>query len=72
MPSGSLQIGSAWRGGNPLFAQQGQVDWVAFGNTVWSASAGVLQRFAAANVQPVTYGAGLALASQFQLDRLGH
>lgn len=71
MSSGALQIGSGWRGGNPSFVQQGQVDWVAFGNTIWSASAAVLQRFAAANIQPVTYGAGLVLASQFQLDRLG-
>ena len=72
MSSGAVQIGSGWRGENPSFVQQGQVDWVAFGNTIWSASAAVLQRFAAAGIQPVTYGAGLVLASQFQLDRLGH
>lgn len=71
MSSGALQIGSNWRGGNPSFMQQGQVDWVAFGNTIWSASAAILQRFADAGIQPVTYGAGLGLASQFQLDRLG-
>lgn len=71
MSSGALQIGSSWRGGNPSFVQQGQVDWVAFGNTIWTASAAILQRFAAAGIQPVTYGTGLGLASQFQLDRLG-
>ena len=51
--------------------QQGQVDWVAFGNTIWTASAAVLQRFAASNIQPVTFGAGLALANQFQMSRDG-
>ncbi|MCJ1430440.1 hypothetical protein MMC29_008358 [Sticta canariensis] len=71
MSSGALQVGSGWRGGNPSFVQQGQVDWVAFGNTIWSASAAILQRFAAAGIQPVTFGAGLVLASQFHLDRLG-
>lgn len=55
----------------PLFSQQGQVDWVAFGNTIWSASAAVLQRFSSAGVQPVTYAAGIALASSFRLNQLG-
>lgn len=50
--------------------QQGQVDWVAFGNTIWTASSAVLQRFAAAGIQPVTYGAGIALANQIHLDRV--
>lgn len=51
--------------------QQGQVDWVAFGNTIWTASSAVLQRFAAAGIQPVTYGAGLVLSNQMHLDRVG-
>ncbi|KAL8739828.1 MAG: hypothetical protein Q9190_007405 [Brigantiaea leucoxantha] len=67
----SLQIGSHWHEGNPPFMQQGQVDWVAFGNTIWTASSAVLQRFATAGIQPVTYGAGLALSSQIRLDRKG-
>lgn len=71
MSSNALQIGSPWQNGSPGFAQTGQVDWVAFGNTLWSTSSAVLQRFASAGVQPVTYGAVLALASQFQLDRVG-
>ncbi|MCJ1230257.1 hypothetical protein MMC12_006929 [Toensbergia leucococca] len=70
MSSNELQIG-AWQNNSPGFVQNGQVDWVAFGNTLWSTSSAVLQRFASAGVQPVTYGAGLALASQFQLDRVG-
>ena len=64
----ALQIGSPWQNGAPAFMQQGQVDWVAFGNTIWHASAAVLQRFAASNIQPVTFGAGLALASQFRMS----
>ncbi|KAI4221794.1 MAG: hypothetical protein L6R40_008611 [Gallowayella cf. fulva] len=71
VPPQALQIGPAWENGTPSFMQQGQVDWVAFGNTVWSASAAVLQRFASSGVQPVTYGAGLALASQFRLSDIG-
>jgi len=51
--------------------QQGQVDWVAFGNTVWSAAAATLQRFASSGIHAVTYGAGLALASQFRISDLG-
>ena len=72
MSSGTLEIGSSWQNGTPGFVQQGQVDWVAFGNTLWSTSSAVLQRFASAEVQPITFGAGLALASQFKLDRLGN
>ena len=51
--------------------QQGQVDWVAFGNTIWTASSAVLQRFGAAGIQPITYGAGLVLSNQMHLDRVG-
>lgn len=67
----SLQIGSQGQGGNLSFMQQGQVDWVAFGNTIWTASSAVLQRFAAAGIQPVTYGAGIVLSNQMHLDRVG-
>lgn len=51
--------------------QQGQVDWVAFGNTIWSAFAAVLQRFASSGIQPVTFRAGLALSSQFRMSNIG-
>ena len=71
MPPQPLQIGPAWQNDVPSFMQQGQVDWVAFGNTIWSASAAVLQRFASAGIQPVTFGAGLALASQFRISEIG-
>lgn len=67
-----LQIGQSSSDNAPSFIQNGQVDWVAFGNTLWSTSTAVLQRFASAGVQPATYGAGLALASQLQLDRVGN
>ena len=51
--------------------QQGQVDWVAFGNTIWSASAAVLQRFSSSGIQPMTFGAALALGSQFRMSEAG-
>ncbi|KAI9817885.1 MAG: hypothetical protein M1827_001004 [Pycnora praestabilis] len=72
MSSNTLQIGSGWPSGTATFVQNGQVDWIAFGNTIWSTSSAVLQRFASAGVQPVTFAAGLALASQFELDRVGN
>ncbi|KAL8733758.1 MAG: hypothetical protein Q9166_001952 [cf. Caloplaca sp. 2 TL-2023] len=71
VPPQALQIGPAWENGTPSFMQQGQVDWVAFGNTIWSASAAVLQRFASSGIQPVTFGAGLALASEFRMSTIG-
>ena len=71
MSAGVLQIGGSVSTDTPSFVQQGQIDWVAFGNTAWTATSVVLQRFASAGVQPVTYGAGIALASQFHLDHLG-
>ena len=70
MSSGNLQIG-AWQNGAPSFINQGQVDWIAFGNTVWSASSAVLQRFASAGIQPITFGAAIALANKFRLSRVG-
>ncbi|EPE32592.1 hypothetical protein GLAREA_07726 [Glarea lozoyensis ATCC 20868] len=53
------------------FPQQGQVDWVAFGGTVYSLTASTLQRFSSAGVQPATYAAGIALASRFKVGSLG-
>lgn len=53
------------------FPQQGQVDWVSFGSTVYSLTAATLQRFSSAGVQPATYAAGIALANRFKLGRLG-
>lgn len=71
MPPQSLQIGPAWQNGVPSFTQQGQVDWVAFGNTIWSVSGAMLQRFAGSGIQPLTYGAGLALGSRFRMSNGG-
>ena len=62
-----LFIGSGVDNGSLSFVQQGQVDWVAFGRTTWTATSEVLQRFASANVQPITFGAGIILAEQFRL-----
>ncbi|KAH0556618.1 hypothetical protein GP486_005550, partial [Trichoglossum hirsutum] len=72
MPAGSLQVGTGGQSlANPPFAQQGQVDWVAFGNTVYSASLSVMQRLAGAGVQPITQGGGLALGTRFKLGDVG-
>ena len=68
MSSAAVQIASGPQG----FMQNGQVDWVAFANSLWSTSSVVLQRFSSAGVQPITFGAGLALASQIRLGRLGN
>ena len=68
MFSDAVQIGKGPQG----FMQTGQVDWVAFAKSLWSTSSVVLQCFASAGVQPITFGAGLALASQIRLGRLGH
>ena len=52
-------------------SQQGQVDWVALGNSVFSSSFMILQRFADAGIQPITHQAGLAISTQFQLGEMG-
>ena len=71
MSSDSIQIGGPAGINNNSFTQNGQVDWVAFGRSVWNISSSLLQRFASAGVQPITFGAGLVLASGFNLDRVG-
>ena len=70
-PIQALILGGDGANANPAFVQQGQVDWVSFGNTVYSASLATMQRLASAGIQPVTHGAGLALASQFRLPEIG-
>ena len=63
----ALQVGD-----NPAtlsFAQQGQIDWVAFANTTVKASVSVMQRISAAGVQPVTFAGGLVLGSRFELGK---
>jgi hypothetical protein len=65
-----LQIGSH-NGETPSFVNQGQVDWVVFGRTIWHATSAILQRFATAGVQPITLGASLALANEFRCSQVG-
>ncbi|KAL8840268.1 MAG: hypothetical protein Q9176_003960 [Flavoplaca citrina] len=69
--SSDTRVGGLAEGDGTVFAQNGQVDWVAFGQSIWSTSSVTLQRFASAGVQPITFGAGLAIASAFTLDRVG-
>ena len=73
MASGGLVLGSSSSATAPNFLQnqQGQVDWVAFGSTAWTGTSQVLQRFASADVQPITFGAGIVLANQFRLSPRG-
>jgi len=54
------------------FSQQGQVDWVAMGNSVFSMSYNILQRFADAGIQPLTHHARLAISAQFRLGEKGN
>ncbi|KAL9637194.1 MAG: hypothetical protein Q9204_001973 [Flavoplaca sp. TL-2023a] len=58
------------RGGSGL-PNQGQIDWVALANTTVSASVGVLSRLSGAGVDPFTVAVGQAVASKFQMSRLG-
>lgn len=44
---------------------------MAFGTTTWSITSTVLQRFSAAEIQPATYGAALALGARFRLGPNG-
>lgn len=69
--SSDTRVGGPADANNAIFAQNGQVDWVEFGKSIWSASSVTLQRFASAGVQPIAFGAGLALGSAFTLDRVG-
>lgn len=73
MASSGLVPGSGSSATLPTFLQnqQGQVDWVAFGSTAWTGTSQVLQRFASADVQPITFGAGIVLATQFRLSPRG-
>ena len=71
MSSDGNQVGFLSGNGASGFVQNGQVDWVNFGKTVYHVSSTTLQRFASAGVQPITLGAGAVLASQFELDRVG-
>lgn len=53
------------------FSQQGQVDWVALGNSTVSATVAVFARLATARVDPQTVAIGHALAGGFRLSDHG-
>ena len=65
----SLLIGAA--SSSSGFLQQGQLDWVSFGNTTVSASLSVLRRLSAAGVQTVTHCGGLYLGNSFVTGEIG-
>ncbi|KAI4270727.1 MAG: hypothetical protein LQ337_006507 [Flavoplaca oasis] len=70
MPS-DTRVGAPAEGDGTVFAQNGQVDWVALAQSTWSTTSATLQRFSSAGVQPITFGGGLVIASAFNLDRVG-
>jgi hypothetical protein len=70
-PQGVQLNGSSVGSISTPFNNQGQVDWVAFGNTVYSASLAVMQRLSNAGIQPITHGAALALGSQYRIGDVG-
>ncbi|KAI0116359.1 hypothetical protein GGR51DRAFT_501101 [Nemania sp. FL0031] len=53
------------------FTQQGQVDWVSFGNTVVHVTINVLDRLEGAGVQALTYAGIEQLVQRFKLPELG-
>ncbi|KAJ8131967.1 hypothetical protein O1611_g1654 [Lasiodiplodia mahajangana] len=53
------------------FAQQGQVDWVAFGDTFVHLTINILGRLEGAGVQALTYAGIELVVQQFQLPELG-
>lgn len=63
----ALTVGGG-SGMSQAFVRQGQVDWIAFENTIYSASLAMMQQMANAGILPVTHGAGLAIASQFRIS----
>ncbi|KAL8808082.1 MAG: hypothetical protein Q9182_000360 [Xanthomendoza sp. 2 TL-2023] len=51
--------------------QRVRIDWKKLGRIEWSSSLNTLEHLALAGVQPLTLEAGLAIASVFELDRVG-
>ena len=49
------------------FAQQGSVDWVALGQTQFSASIAILGRLSSAGIEPLTVAVGQAICSKIPL-----
>jgi len=67
-----LEIGNGQQRGNDVgFTNQGQVDWVAFSSTLFSATMSVWQRLSGNDVHPITFGGALALGTRFRLGDVG-
>ena len=54
-----------------MFQQSGQLDYVALSNSVISNSMMVVQRLSAADINDITYHAGMELATSFRLSEMG-
>lgn len=57
--------------GGPSFTQQGTVDWVALGQTQFSASIAILGRLSSAGIEPLTVAVGQAICSKIPLGAHG-
>ena len=55
----------------PGFAQQGSVDWVALGQTQFSASIAILGRLSSAGIEPLTVTVGQVICSKIPLGVYG-
>lgn len=53
------------------FAQQGSVDWIALGQTQFSASIAILGRLSSAGIEPLTVAVGQAVCSKIPLGLHG-
>ena len=51
----------------PCFAQQGSVDWVALGQTQFSASIAILGRLSSAGIETLTVTVGQVICSKIPL-----
>ena len=68
-PDNSMTLVAASGQGNQGsgFAQQGSVDWVALGQTQFSASIAILGRLSSAGIEPLTVAVGQAICSKIPL-----
>ncbi|KAL8930213.1 MAG: hypothetical protein Q9208_000830 [Pyrenodesmia sp. 3 TL-2023] len=68
--SALVPAGARPNGGAP-FAQQGTVDWVALGQSQFSASVAILGRLSSAGIEPLTVAVGQAMCSKIPLGAHG-
>ena len=69
LPDGSMALvpAGAQSSQEPGFAQKGSVDWVALGQTQFSASIAILGRLSSAGIEPLTITVGQVICSKVPL-----